>query len=433
MKKLTKAVSVVTALATVVTAGSMAVMAEGGEDKTTITFWHSWSGSEADALQAVVDDYNGSQNEIYVEVLSSQTEDKMLTAIPSGAGPDLVYTADTTCSKWAQAGMLSEIDEYIAQTGMDVSNIYESEYALGTYGGVQYGIPFTMDSYMLFYNADVLTELGVEPPTTLEEMAEISQKAVLTDADGDYTRLGYVPDYPWIDRVEMPYLFGADFYDFENDEVTCKTDAFVNAITYKASFYDNYDREKVEKFKSGFGAYASSDNAFFQGKVVFAIEGEWFENFINEFASDDLNWCSVSVPVTESQPELAGSGRLQGGMLSVTATSQNPEAAFDVINYLTSDDAYVKFCAAKGSLPTTYSALKSETLISEAPQLEKFVASVLEGKAKAFPAVPFSAEYSDYQGLAEEAVYSGDKTVEEAMADLYDELQPLADEWKESR
>ena len=86
MKKLTKAVSVVTALATVVTAGSMAVMAEGGEDKTTITFWHSWSGSEADALQAVVDDYNGSQNEIYVEVLSSQTEDKMLTAIPSGAG-----------------------------------------------------------------------------------------------------------------------------------------------------------------------------------------------------------------------------------------------------------------------------------------------------------------------------------------------------------
>ena len=120
-------------------------------------------------------------------------------------------------------------------------------------------------------------------------------------------------------------------------------------------------------------------------------------------------------------------------MLSVTASSQNPEAAFEVINYLTSDVAYIKFCAAKGSLPTTYTALKSEELTKEAPQLEKFVTSVLEGKAKAFPAVPFSAEYSDEQGLAEEAVYSGEKTVEEALNDLQAELQPLADEWKESR
>ena len=433
MKKVVKVISVATAAAVVLTSGSLMAFADGDAEKTTITFWHTWSGSEADALQAVVDDFNNSQDKVHVEVLSSQTEDKMLTAIPSGDGPDLVYTADTTCSKWAQAGMLNPIDEFIASSGLDTSNIYDSVYQLGAYDGTQYGIPFTMDSYMLFYNKAVLDELGVEPPTTLEELAEISQKAALTDENGDYTRLGYVPDYPWIDRVEMPYLFGAEFYDFNTDQVTCTSDAFKQAIAYKASFYDDYEREKVEKFKSGFGAYASSDNAFFQGKVVFAIEGEWFENFIDQYAADDFQWDSVAVPVTESHPELAGSGRLQGGMLSVSASSKNSEAAFEVINYLTSDDAYIKFCAAKGSLPTTYSALKSEELTKEAPQLEKFVNSVLEGKAKAFPAVPFSAEYSDEQGLAEEAVYSGEKTVDEALQNLADELQPLADQWKESR
>lgn len=433
MKKVVKVISVATAAAVVLTSGSLMAFADGDAEKTTITFWHTWSGSEADALQAVVDDFNNSQDKVHVEVLSSQTEDKMLTAIPSGDGPDLVYTADTTCSKWAQAGMLNPIDEFIASSGLDTSNIYDSVYQLGAYDGTQYGIPFTMDSYMLFYNKAVLDELGVEPPTTLEGLAEISQKAALTDENGDYTRLGYVPDYPWIDRVEIPYLFGAEFYDFDTDQVTCTSDAFKQAIAYKASFYDDYEREKVEKFKSGFGAYASSDNAFFQGKVVFAIEGEWFENFIDQYAADDFQWDSVAVPVTESHPELAGSGRLQGGMLSVSASSKNPEAAFEVINYLTSDDAYIKFCAAKGSLPTTYSALKSEELTKEAPQLEKFVNSVLEGKAKAFPAVPFSAEYSDEQGLAEEAVYSGEKTVDEALQNLADELQPLADQWKESR
>lgn len=402
--------------------------AENGE-KTVINFWHTWSGSEADALQAVIDDYNSSQSAVKVEVLASQTEDKMLTAIPSGDGPDLVYTADTTCSKWADAGMLAPIDDYIAGKGLDVSNIYESVYKLGNYDGVQYGMPYTMDSYMLFYNKAVLEELNAEPPKTLEELADLSKRAVLKDDSGDYTRLGYVPDYPWIDRVEMPYLFGAEFYDFDSNQVTCTSREFKDAIAYKAGYYTDYGIDAVTKFKSGFGTYASADNPFFQGKVVFAIEGEWFENFIDQYAPKDFTWGAVEVPVTESKPELAGSGRLQGGMLSVSATSKNAEKAFDVINYLTSDEAYIKFCAAKGSLPTTYSALKSEELASQAPQLKGFIDTVLAGKAKAFPAVPFSSEYSDGQGLAEEAVYSGDKTVEEAMQDLYDELQPLADKW----
>ena len=79
------------------------------------------------------------------------------------------------------------------------------------------------------------------------------------------------------------------------------------------------------------------------------------------YAADDFQWDSVTVPVTEAHPELAGSGRLQGGMLSVTASSQNPEAAFEVINYLTSDEAYIKFCAAKGSLPSGGKRLASKS------------------------------------------------------------------------
>ena len=112
---------------------------------------------------------------------------------------------------------------------------------------------------------------------------------------------------------------------------------------------------------------------------------------------------------------------------------QDSDAAFKVIRYLTSGDAYVKFCSLIGNLPTAYSALKSEELVKQAPQLEPFIQSVLEGKAKAFPAVPFSAEYSDIQGLEEQDIYTGDKTVEEAVESMYEQLQPLADEWKNAR
>ena len=81
MKKVVKVISVATAAAVVLTSGSLMAFADGDAEKTTITFWHTWSGSEADALQAVVDDFNNSQDKVHVEVLSSQTEDKMLTAV----------------------------------------------------------------------------------------------------------------------------------------------------------------------------------------------------------------------------------------------------------------------------------------------------------------------------------------------------------------
>lgn len=400
---------------------------------TVVNLWHMWSGSEADAFQAIIDEYNASQSKIHVDVLASQTEDKMLTAIPSGDGPDIVHIADTTCDKWAQAGMLAPLDDAIASSGVDVSDIYPSVYALGTYDSVQYGLPFTMDSYMLFYNKGVLDELGLKPPKTLEEMAALSKQTAQKDANGDYTRLGYVPDYPWIDRVEIPYLFGAEFYDFADDQVTCTSQEFKNALSYKTSFYSDYGIPQVTKFKSGFGTYASNDNPFFQGKVIFTIEGEWFENFIRLYAPKDFSWGVVQVPVTESKPEISGNGRLQSSMLALPSTGKHADAAFEVIHYLTSSDAYIKFCASIGNLPTTYSALKSDELVKQAPQLKGFIDNVLEGKAKAFPAIPFAAEYSDVQGLAEQDLYTGDKTVDEAVQSMYDQLQPLADQWKASR
>ncbi len=42
--------------------------------------------------------------------------------------------------------------------------------------GVQYGIPFNKSTEMLFYNADMLDEYGIDVPTNLEELKEASQE-----------------------------------------------------------------------------------------------------------------------------------------------------------------------------------------------------------------------------------------------------------------
>jgi len=77
----------------------LAACTAGGTDQTsapatkgatasgTVTMWHFFSGREAEAIQAVVDDFTTAHPGIKVEVRPEQDDEKMRQAIAAGKGP----------------------------------------------------------------------------------------------------------------------------------------------------------------------------------------------------------------------------------------------------------------------------------------------------------------------------------------------------------
>ena len=60
------------------------------QPRVTVTYWEKWSDFEADAMRKVVDDFNRSQDKIYVDYLSvSGVDQKTLLSTASGIPPDL--------------------------------------------------------------------------------------------------------------------------------------------------------------------------------------------------------------------------------------------------------------------------------------------------------------------------------------------------------
>ena len=58
--------------------------------RITIRYWEKWTGFEADAMRAVVDDFNASQNHVFVDFSSvSQMDRRLMLAISGGVPPDL--------------------------------------------------------------------------------------------------------------------------------------------------------------------------------------------------------------------------------------------------------------------------------------------------------------------------------------------------------
>ena len=59
-------------------------------DRVTITYWEKWTGFEADAMRSVVDDFNASQDRIFVEMSAvSQIDRRLVLATAGGVPPDV--------------------------------------------------------------------------------------------------------------------------------------------------------------------------------------------------------------------------------------------------------------------------------------------------------------------------------------------------------
>lgn len=400
------------------------------DEKVTLTFWHLWKGSEADALQKVIDEFNSTHPNIQVKALSGTTSDKQLTALSGGNPPDIGYVIDYTMSKWAGIGAVAPVDDLMLKNKIDPKNFPEAVLNLGKYDGKQYGVPYTMDSYMLYYNKDMLAAAGIQPPKTVSELKDDAVKLTKKNSKGEYTQLGFISDNPWLDQVIWPSAFGAELYDYKTDTVTANSQAYIDALKFEISSYQSpYDMKEVLKFKSGFGEYMSPNNPFFQKQLAFDVEGQWFTTFLKQYAPN-VNYGIVPIPYPDGKPELDKGGLIQSGMLYISKASKHQEQAFEFIKYLLSDDAMIKFCASKGSLPTTITALDNPKFKEQAPELEPFIQVAKGGHAKALPAVPFTKEYMNELLLQDQSAFNLDITPEEAVANVVKKIQPLADEWK---
>lgn len=403
--------------------------AETSGETTTIKFWHTWQGLEAEKFEKIIEGFSEVRPDIKVEVLGSTTEEKQLISMTSGDSFDVGFTMDCIANKWASTGALADMTPYMEANGTDTDNYIQTLMELGQIDGKQYGIPFTMDTYMLFYNKDILAEAGyTEPPKTWEEFSEMCEAVTQTDSNGDYTRLGYVPNYPGVTVAAIPYAYGASLYDAETNTVLANSPEMVAAMEQKYSLYSGfYDNAKVQKFRSGLGQYQSAENPFFTGAMAFSIEGEWFPTFIAEYAPD-LNWGVAPLPSVEGNEE-NNDAFLQCGMLVIPEASKNKEAAYAFIEWLTSDECQVELCAQKGNLPATHSGLENESLFEQNPSLEPFAELANQENVRALPSVPFMGQYQNELSAVEEQMYNGDYTPQEALDKVTESIQAVADEW----
>lgn len=393
--------------------------AKDNAEKEKIIFWYAHKSEEAKAFEEAIADFNAQSDKYVVEGLSVTDKQKLIVALSGSDAPDVIEVSNQDILAYSSEGMLEDIGKMAEENGYDMSAIY-SEQAINSNerDGVIYGVPFAAQIIQMFYNKDILAELGYDaPPETMEQLFEMAVEATEVDENGVITRVGY-PLFPLASaRQELIYAFGGRWWSEDGLSVTPDNPHILESLNMNLKYREKYGIEKVQEFvaTSNTNRYTEND-MFFAGKQLFRFDGPWLATMAADWGPD-VNFGVSMIPGTEANPELRGVSRYETNSLAIPVVSEHKEGAFEFAKFFTNSETTKKTLMAIGNLPTLLSLYEDADIIGQ-PGYEAFIDALRTENGIQYPKIKDLAKYTSLIEEHLDYIYNGIKTPEEAMAEL---------------
>ncbi len=321
MKKLVRLLMAAALLVVMMTSAALA--------DTTITYWDG-NFNEA-SFGKIYEIWQEQHPDIKIDaefLVDSGMSDKYTRALMDGSAPDVLACALDWTTTFGKAGYLASLNEYIARDGVDTGAYVPGAINASTIDGELYALPFRSETYVLFYNKDILAAAGYDKaPETWDEVKEIAA-AVTTDDVAGYG------------------LCGINYGNFSFQYITmlrCHGGTVLNADN-TASTLNSETALQVAQLYKDLAAYApasllENDNVanrtlFASGKIAMYLSGIYDVPEIIK-ANPDLNFACAMVPTGNG----ATRSTILGGWSAVVAgCSENKDAAWEFVKFLTSPE-----------------------------------------------------------------------------------------------
>lgn len=360
--------------------------------RTHIAVWVGWTEFEFEAFRQVVDDFNKSQNEIFVDLLSLTGNDtKTLISASAGIPPEISLLSASQIPQFADAGAIDILDDDCKANGWNEQKFVPGYWNVIQYNGHTMALPATPATVALHVNTDIMRDAGYsKTPETIEEMDEMVEK-ITKIKDGKLTMAGFLPGEPgWWSWCWGPY-FGGQLWDGSR-KITMNTPENLRALTWVQSFAKKYGKGQIQAYKSGFGTFASPQNAFLDGKVAMEIQGVWMNNFIQKY-NPKLKWTAVPFPYPKDRPDLKGHTIIDQDIFVVVKGCKHRAEAITFLKYMQSTGPMEKLCLGQKKSSPLRVKTPEFWAKHENPYIHLFDDMAYHPKAFATPKTAIWAEY----------------------------------------
>lgn len=368
-----------------------------------ITFWSLFTGGDGEFFDAMVDEFNKSQNEVVMKndtVKFDNYYTKLTTALAAKNAPDVVVCHQANLMSYAPNGAFVALDDYVSKDVLD--DFPAAPLDACRYDGKLYSLPLDVHPIVMYYNTDILGQAGITKlPVTADEFLQAAKQVkektgkwgmLIDNTTGTYKaytlfRLFY----------SMIYQQNGTFLTDDNKAAAFNTEAGAKALDWlKAGVADGVNPNGLD--------YDAAMNMFKLGDGAFYFNGVWATGTLEKV--DGLHFQAAPLPALMGPEPWAWGG---SHTLAVPVQKKMDEAkikaAVTFIEWMTS---HGEMWAKAGHIPVRSSVQKKEAF-KALPYRPGYAGAA--GYVKACPGIPAWEEiYGTCSDLLEAAVTKNQDT-----------------------
>lgn len=323
-----------------------------------IEFWGL--GHEGEVVTGLIHEFERQNPGIRVtrqQIPWIAAHEKLLTAHVGDATPDVAQLGNTWIPEFVAVRGLADLTALAKKSPVtDGHDDFPGIWATNVVDGVLYGVPWYVDTRVLFYRSDVLAAVGYpRGPRTWSEWIDAMTR-IQREHRSRYAILMPTNEFEPIEVLAMSN--GSPFLAAHGTRGAFEEPAFRDAF----AFY-------VDMFHRGFAPVVSNTQVanlyqqFAQGDFAMHITGPWNVGEFKHRLPPEMEgkWGTAPLPARDASAP-TGVSMAGGSSLVIFRASRHKEAARKLIEFLSEPAQQIRFFELTGDLPARRSAWNAPAL-----------------------------------------------------------------------
>ncbi|WP_455377347.1 ABC transporter substrate-binding protein [Petrachloros mirabilis] len=370
---------------------------------TDIVFKHGKVVGDPQVMAGLLRDFEARHPDLRVreEILPSSSDQQhqfyAITLEGKQAPFDVIAVDTIWVQEFAKAGWIRPLQTILSPETR--ARYFPGPILAATYKDQLYAIPWYIDAGVLYYRKDLLDRYGFGPPETWLEL--VAAARAILDAEADPNLGGFVwqgKQYEGLVCVALEFLRsrGADLW--EGDEV-------------EAAEALQFMRDLIVRYHVTPAPVATADeegtrHLFGSGRAIFLRNWPYAWTLFQQERSVVKG--KVGIAPLPAFPGRTGVPTLGGWALAVPSRASHPEAAEELIRYLSSPAVQLTMALKVGYKPVHQDLYRDKRLLNVQPWIEHLLPAFLAAEPR--PVTPYYLMFSQVLQPELSAVIVGTKS-----------------------
>jgi sn-glycerol 3-phosphate transport system substrate-binding protein len=323
--------------------------------RSVASLWFTYGGRNREGLEMLVDRFNTSQDEHFVEAVYQgdyyEGLAKLRTAVAARAAPSFSHVVSEVIPYLAEAGVLEPLDPYpgvhdlgvIPELGQQKSWIMGDKRPL-------VALPFNRSTPICYVNGELFDKAGLTAPRTWNELREIAR--FFTLRRGSTTvRFGFGCPVSWWFWVAMVGQAGGQVIESDG-RISLGGEAGVEALEFWQTLVQ---RDRTMKPPPGreYSAWELTNQDYLAGRTVML----WTSTAFLKYLEDNASFPVVAAPLPGFRRRAVGTGGSHWVILRSAPPNQK-RTAWAFLRFMHQPEQVIDWATGTGYMPVTYEAVR---------------------------------------------------------------------------